>query len=172
MSRRTLQRNLLPLLICILLAALPSAPARAAQPTAPALEPSLVAELDGMLEATRSSARAPGALLAIALPNGEVYRGASGLADLATGAPLAPDARVRVASVTKTFVATIALQLVQEGWLRLDHSVEHWLPGMISGGDQITVRQLLNHTSGLPDYLTESIIARAHQDPAHQWAPQ
>jgi D-alanyl-D-alanine carboxypeptidase len=136
------------------------------------LAPGLAADLDRLLEATRAEARAPGALLAVALPNGEIYRGARGVADLATGAPLAPGARVRVASVTKPFVAVVALQLVQEGWLLLDHSVEHWLPGLVPGGEQISVRQLLSHTSGLPDYFTDALIARAHRDPSHYWSPQ
>jgi D-alanyl-D-alanine carboxypeptidase len=94
------------------------------------------------------------------------------VANLATGTPLAPDARVRVGSITKPFVAAVALQLVQEGWLLLDHSVEHWLPRLVPGGEQITVRQLLSHTSGLPDYLTDSLIARARQNPDHHWTPQ
>ncbi len=176
MSRAPLYRSLLPLLILLMLTALPAAPAHARPPAAlPAvstLGPDLVADLDRILEAARADARAPGALLAVALPNGERYRGARGVASLATGTPLAPDARVRVASVTKPFVAAVALQLVQEGWLLLDHSVEHWLPGLVPGGELITVRQLLSHTSGLPDYLTDTLIARARRDPDHQWTPQ
>jgi D-alanyl-D-alanine carboxypeptidase len=79
---------------------------------------------------------------------------------------------VRVASVTKPFVAVVALQLVQEGWLLLDHSVEHWLPGLVPGGERITVRQLLNHTSGLGDYLTDAIVTRAASAPEHRWTPE
>lgn len=171
MSHASLRRALLALLALIALAALPAAPARARQ-DAPALSPGLVADLDRALATTREAARAPGALLAVALPSGELYRGASGVADLASGAPLTPDARVRVASVSKAFVAAVAMQLVQEGWLRLDHSVEHWLPGLVPGGDQITVRQLLSHTSGLPDYFTDELIARSRRDPGRVWAPE
>jgi D-alanyl-D-alanine carboxypeptidase len=54
--------------------------------------------------------------------------------------------------MTKSFVATVALQLVGEGKLSLDDTVEHWLPGILSYGDQVNLRQLLNHTSGVPDY--------------------
>jgi D-alanyl-D-alanine carboxypeptidase len=176
MSRLPLHHILLPLLILLVLTALPAAPARAlppaARPATSILGQELVADLDRALEAARASAHAPGALLAVALPNGEVYRGARGVANLATGAPLAPGARVHVASITKPFIAVVALQLIQEGWLLLDHSVEHWLPGLVLGGEQITVRQLLSHTSGLPDYLTDSLIARARQNPDHQWSPQ
>jgi CubicO group peptidase (beta-lactamase class C family) len=67
-----------------------------------------------------------------------------------------PGERFRVASVTKTFVATVVLQLVGEGRLGLDESVERHLPGLLPQGRRITVRQLLNHTSGLYDYLEDA----------------
>ncbi|NNJ12788.1 beta-lactamase family protein [Chloroflexales bacterium ZM16-3] len=176
MARAPLHRSLLPLLMLLMLIALPTAPAAARSPTAlPAastLGPDLVADLDHLIEAARADTGAPGALIAVALPNGDVYRSARGVADSTTGTPLTPDARVRVGSITKPFVAAVALQLVQEGWLLLDHSVAHWLPGLVPGGEQITVRQLLSHTSGVPDYLTDDLIARAHQHPDHQWTPQ
>ncbi|WP_232295413.1 serine hydrolase [Parafrankia sp. EUN1f] len=79
----------------------------------------------------------------------------AGVTDLATGAPLRPQAKVRIGSITKTFVATVALQLVGEGRLTLDRPVERWLPGLLRDGNRITVRQLLNHTSGLFDYTAD-----------------
>lgn len=165
------RRALLALIIVLLLTVLPvGAPALAAgpQPFAPALS----AALDAALEAARAEAGAPGALLYIAAPGRGVYSGARGVADLATGAPLAPGARVRLASLSKPFVAVVALQLVQEGWLLLDHSVERWLPGLVPGGAQITVRQLLRHTSGLPDYLSDGIVGRARRAPERVWTPR
>ncbi|GGQ09300.1 serine hydrolase domain-containing protein [Streptomyces roseolilacinus] len=80
------------------------------------------------------------------------WRGAAGLADLATGERTRPDGRARIGSVTKTFVATVTLQLAAEGRIRLDGPVEEYLPGAVRNGRNITVRQLLNHTSGLYDY--------------------
>ncbi|WP_067570714.1 serine hydrolase domain-containing protein [Nocardia acidivorans] len=81
----------------------------------------------------------------------------AGKGDLATGAPIADDARVRIGSNTKTFVATVVLQLVAEGKLDPDAPIERYLPGVVQGtgndGNRISVRQLLQHTSGLPDYL-------------------
>ncbi|SOD63485.1 D-alanyl-D-alanine carboxypeptidase [Streptomyces zhaozhouensis] len=81
----------------------------------------------------------------------------SGTADLATGAPARPDARFRAGSTAKPFVATVALRLVAEGELSLDDTVEEWLPGLVAGnghdGTRVTVRDLLQQTSGLPDYL-------------------
>lgn len=80
----------------------------------------------------------------------------AGQADTATGTPAQPYDRFRVGSTTKTFVATVALQLIGEGRLSLEDTVEHWLPGVVSGngndGGKITVRELLQHTSGLQDY--------------------
>ncbi|MEU9699947.1 serine hydrolase domain-containing protein [Streptomyces sp. NPDC047981] len=67
--------------------------------------------------------------------------------------------RYRVGSITKTFVATVLLQLQAEGRLDLDDPVEKWLPGVVRGnghdGSKMTVRQLLNHTSGVYDVTSD-----------------
>ncbi|MGW9207008.1 serine hydrolase domain-containing protein [Embleya sp. NPDC055664] len=80
----------------------------------------------------------------------------SGEAELHTGRPLPPNGHYRTGSTTKTFVATVALQLVAEGRLRLDSPIETWLPGLVRGngndGRRITLRHLLQHTSGIPGY--------------------
>lgn len=59
----------------------------------------------------------------------------------------------RIGSITKTFVATAILQLVDEGRIDLDAPIETYLPGTVPNGATITVRQVLNHTSGLYDYM-------------------
>ncbi|WP_432886517.1 serine hydrolase domain-containing protein [Kribbella sp. CA-245084] len=82
----------------------------------------------------------------------QVWRGSSGVAELGTSRKVPVDGRFRAGSITKTLVATVVLQLVAEGKIRLDDSVERWLPGVVPNGENITVRQLLNHTSGLYDY--------------------
>ncbi|MFI0041574.1 serine hydrolase domain-containing protein [Streptomyces sp. NPDC017249] len=80
-----------------------------------------------------------------------------GTADLRTGRPMNTTDRLRAGSVTKTFTATVVLRLAAERRLSLDAPVERYLPGLIRAGGydgrRITVRQLLRHTSGLPDYL-------------------
>ncbi|MFB6892182.1 serine hydrolase domain-containing protein [Kitasatospora sp. NPDC056327] len=83
------------------------------------------------------------------------WRDAAGVTDLDTNRPARADGYFRIGSVTKTFVATVVLQLAEEGRLRLDDSVQKLLPGTVPGGDAITLRQLLNHTSGLFDYLED-----------------
>lgn len=80
---------------------------------------------------------------------------AAGVADRATGRPVRPGDHWRIFSNTKSFVSTVLLQLVAERRLSLDDSVERWLPGVVQGhgndGRKVTVRQLLNNTSGIYD---------------------
>ena len=81
---------------------------------------------------------------------------AAGVADLRTKKPMKTDFRFRIGSVTKTFTATVILQLAGENRLNLDDSIEKWLPDVIQGNGydakQITIRQMLNHTSGIAEY--------------------
>jgi D-alanyl-D-alanine carboxypeptidase len=81
----------------------------------------------------------------------------SGVGDLVTRRPVPKDGYLRLGSTTKMFVATVVLQLVGEKRLSLDQTVEQLLPGVVSGagndGRTITVRDLLQHTSGLSDYI-------------------
>lgn len=80
----------------------------------------------------------------------------AGEAELGTGRPVSHEAGFRAASVTKTFVSTVVLQLVAEGRLSLDDTVEKWLPGVVAGngndGGRVTLRHLLQHTSGIYNY--------------------
>ncbi|MCD7441031.1 beta-lactamase family protein [Streptomyces lincolnensis] len=81
----------------------------------------------------------------------------AGTAKRGTDRPMPWNGRFRIGSATKTFTATVVLQLVGEGRMSLDDTVERWLPGVVRGngndGGRITVRQLLQHTSGVPDAL-------------------
>ncbi|MGW3495938.1 serine hydrolase domain-containing protein [Streptomyces sp. NPDC001020] len=85
----------------------------------------------------------------------------SGVGDLSTGKPVPQNEYVRIGSTTKTFVATVLLQLAGEGRLSLDDTVDRWLPDVVHGqgndGRGITLRQLLQHTSGLPDYVSDVV---------------
>ncbi len=77
----------------------------------------------------------------------------SGLASLDPRQPAAPGSRFRAASITKPLVAVLALQLVEEGAWTLETTIGEAAPGLWPGMEAVTVRQLLSHTSGLPDYL-------------------
>jgi D-alanyl-D-alanine carboxypeptidase len=85
----------------------------------------------------------------------QVWRGAAGVADVATGRPVTADMRHRVGSVTKTFTAAAVLRQVESGRIGLDTPIGRYLPRLVPGerGDAITVRMLINHTSGLAEYL-------------------
>lgn len=102
-----------------------------------------------------------------------IYRLASGQSRLEPPQRMRPEANIRVGSITKTFVSTVALQLVEEGRLSLDDTVEQWQPGLIPGGAQITVRQLLNHTSGLFNYTDDdAFISEVLTNPLTVYTPQ
>ncbi|MET7643335.1 serine hydrolase domain-containing protein [Streptomyces sp. NPDC005426] len=82
----------------------------------------------------------------------------AGVGDRGTRVPADPKATFRIGSNTKAFISTVLLQLEGEQRLSLDDTVARWLPGAVAAngydGSEITIRQLLNHTSGLPDYLS------------------
>ncbi|MCJ1676388.1 beta-lactamase family protein [Streptomyces sp. APSN-46.1] len=86
---------------------------------------------------------------------GRTWRGASGVADVGTGRPVRPDMRQRVGSITKTFTAAAVMQQVEQGRIQLDAPIGGYLPRLVPGerGRKITVRMLLNNTSGIPDYI-------------------
>lgn len=99
---------------------------------------------------------------------GGVWKAASGVGDLTSGAPRGKNDKFRIGSITKTFVATVLLQMEAEGRLSLDDTVERHLPGLVRGngndGRKITVRQLLNHTSGLFDYLDDAEYRKTYME--------
>ncbi|MFB6888044.1 serine hydrolase domain-containing protein [Kitasatospora sp. NPDC056327] len=103
--------------------------------------------------------RYPAALASVTTPDGRDRNYAAGVADLRTGAKAPVDGRLRAGSTTKTFVATVVLQLVGEGKAELDAPIDRYLPGLVRGegidGRAITVRQLLQHTSGLPNFTDD-----------------
>ncbi len=85
-------------------------------------------------------------------PDGSEAVATAGTADLTTGAPVSPDGYFRMASTVKTMVATVVLQLAAEGTLSIDDPVARWLPETLRD-NAITIRHLLQHTSGLRDDL-------------------
>jgi D-alanyl-D-alanine carboxypeptidase len=115
---------------------------------------------------------APGALAVVRTPAGST-RAEAGLARRRPRTAMAAGDRFRVASITKTFVATVVLQLVAEQRIGLDDSVERWLPGLVPNGSAITVRRLLDHTSGLSDYETDRRFVKAVlAHPRRAWPPR
>lgn len=105
----------------------------------------------------------PGAVALARGPSARV-QAAAGSADVTAGEPLTTEHRFRVGSVTKIFVAALVLQLVAEGLLELDGDAAPFVEG-------ITIRRLLNHTSGLPDFMDDPVefFEPYRRDPAHRW---
>jgi D-alanyl-D-alanine carboxypeptidase len=122
----------------------------------------LVPEIREQLEAVVAAGVAGAAVVAVG-PGGRIEE-AAGVADLVTGEPLTAAHRFRIGSVTKIFVATLVLQLVADGLLALDGDAAPFVDG-------VTVRQLLNHTSGLDDFMDDPIafFEPYRHDPGHRW---
>ncbi|GGX97317.1 serine hydrolase domain-containing protein [Streptomyces hiroshimensis] len=146
--------------------ALAAAAMAAAALTAPAAAeaadaPSAAGGGHGRHSATRSAMEAqvaagiPG-VLGQARDDHGTWRASAGVGDRTTQRPRLPQDRFRIASISKVFTSVVLLQLEAEGRIGLDDSVERWLPGVVRGnghdGREITVRQLLNHTSGIYNY--------------------
>lgn len=156
-----------------------AARAASAADASPASVPKAAAnygDVAGILRRLTTTDGAPGALAEISDARGRTTVLTSGVADLATGAPMAADSRFRIGSMTKMFVATVVLQLVAEHKVELDAPIERYLPGMVRGngndGRNITVRQLLQHTSGLPDYMDYVSEQSVISDPLTHYSPQ
>ncbi|MFH8405114.1 serine hydrolase domain-containing protein [Streptomyces sp. NPDC018019] len=104
------------------------------------------------------------------------WQGASGVADIKTGRPTTPWLRHRIGSITKTFTSVAVLQQVGKGRIGLDAPIGRYLPDLFPGerGQAVTVRMLLNHTSGIADY--DTLIWKTPDDVErlrfHQWDPR
>ena len=93
---------------------------------------------------------APGVTAFVSGPHG-TWSGSAGWANVTNQVRMRPDARLRLESVSKLWTATVLAKLATEHRLALDDTVEHWLPGLFPYGNLITIRELLNHTSGMVD---------------------
>jgi D-alanyl-D-alanine carboxypeptidase len=120
------------------------------------------------------AAGAPGAIALAAGPKG-VKVWVAGYARLRARKRMRPGDRFRIGGVTRTIEATVALQLVGDGVLSLDDTVERWLPGKVPNGAAITIRQLLGQRSGLfdfevnPDWLGP--YSTGQRPPDYEWTP-
>jgi D-alanyl-D-alanine carboxypeptidase len=125
--------------------------------------------LEPLVTSAMASLGVPGAIVAVSVPGRCEWTATFGVRDTATGQPMQLPARVRVGSITKTFTGTAVLQLVDEGAVVLDHPVSEYVSG-VPNGDAITVRQLLNMTSGLYNYSEDAAFnAALDADPTRVW---
>lgn len=117
-------------------------------------------QLSLALDGLRHTYGLPGVSAAILFEDGSAWRGTSGVANVANQRPVKPDTEFAVASISKTFLAALVMVLAEEGKLDLETSVRAYLPDLAID-KRITVRQLLDHTSGLHDYFENREIDEA-----------
>ena len=152
-------------------------PAAATAPVFTAAHVAIRDRLQATLDSIHAAGRFPGVTAGVVLADGTTFGLASGFADTALRIPMKPGDRLLQGSVGKTYVAAVALQLAHEGRFSLDDKVanhlgsEPWY-GRLANGADITIRQLMNHTSGVVRYEFKPEFTRdLSANPDRSWAP-
>lgn len=167
----------LPLLLALLVPAV-AVPADPPRPLTDAEFTRLRDTVQKKLDVLRAEAAFPGVTVGFTLADGRSTGVSSGLADVENNTPLKPADRLLAGSVGKTFVAAVVLQLTEEGKLGLDDRLEKWLGkepwfARLPNAADITVRSLLNHTAGLPEYfMQKGFVDAMKADPDKEWKPE
>ncbi len=129
-------------------------------------------EVDKAVKEVMSKFDIPGAVVGVWVPGEGTWIKTKGEADLKTGQAMKLGDKFRIGSITKTFTTTVILELVDEGLLSLDDTLDKFVPSVPNGSD-ITIRQLCNNTSGLFNYGDdENLVATIEKDPRKKWTPQ
>ena len=161
---------------------LPSGSPRPSPSTTPGTSPELTgywvgrnipeAGLQRRLTSLARKFHLPGVSVTIRLPDGREWTGTAGVADVThKQRPITPDTAFALASISKTYTAANAMKLIEEGHLRLDDRAARYLPEL-KLDPRITIRMLLDHTSGLPDFfLNGTIDAPLQGKPDQTWTP-
>jgi D-alanyl-D-alanine carboxypeptidase len=152
MGRNRCIAFLIAMPLCPALACSTSDSADTANSTPTRNPPTEVEVLRSQIERIREETGVPGIVVALVEEGGAPLAACAGYADTRQEVPLRPETPFFIGSISKNVFATIALQLVEEGRLRLDDLLSGFLEW--PRGDEITIRMLLNHTSGIPDYFT------------------
>jgi len=151
----------------------PSAtPTPTATPVSGSLASQFSAPLAEVLDLQRTSLVVPGMSAAIIFPDGSMWSGESGLAEISPARNVSTDTPFVAGSITKTFIAATIMQLVDEGQLSLDDPLSNWLADF-PRADQIRLRMLLSHTSGVFNLYEDSDYYRLVVERPHRtWMPQ
>ncbi|MYT26776.1 serine hydrolase, partial [Streptomyces sp. SID7760] len=150
----------------------PSAPSPDTDAEFAQLTPAVAARLDTAVRKVMRETRVPGVTVGLWAPGKGSYVKTFGVADKATGAPMATDLHVRIGSETKTFTVTALLQLVDQKKIALDDPIGTYVKG-VPNGDRITLRQLAGMRSGLFNYsLDEGFVKKLQADPERGMTPQ
>ena len=144
------------------------APTRAADAFSAEEEAAIV----DIVEKGMAEQRQPGLNVGIWIPGRGEFVRAFGVSDIATKSPMTVDDHIRIASITKTFVAVAILRLVDQAKLKLDDTLATWIEG-IPNGDRITIRQLLGMRSGIFDFTSDEPFLKAFtDDPLMAFSPE
>jgi D-alanyl-D-alanine carboxypeptidase len=133
--------------------------------------------LQSKLDELRAKNGFPGATAAVVLPDGRIISISTGLSDVEAHAPMKPTDRILAGSIGKTYFAAVMMRLVFEKKLDLDAKISRWIgdePWLrrFPNADTIVFRQLLNHTSGIPEHAeSPEFTAALRKDPDKNWTP-
>lgn len=130
-------------------------------------------KMEKALDKAMEESRSPAAIVGVWAPGEGIWLVAKGKADIETGQLAQIEDKTRLGSITKTFVATAVLQLVDEGKIELDDAANKYLSFM-PGESKVTVRQLLNHSSGIFDAENDDPVFRkaVNENPSRRLSPQ
>ena len=150
-TRKRAKKKLLHTILALVLLLSGCGPSNLSQSAALPTELPYARGLERVLSLAVRVTGGTGASAAVIVPERGAWSGASGISE--PGVPVTPDMLFDVASIGKNYLAALVLQLVQEGKLGLDDPLRKWLPDYENIDGAITVRQLLNHTSGIHDFV-------------------
>ncbi len=136
--------------------------------------PGLAYSLQRALDSMRTIQDVPGASAAVLIPGQGIWQGVSGVSSTSPLVNISPDMLFGIGSNTKALISTTVLRLAEAGLLSLDDSLGHWLPPYPNITSSVTIRQLMNMTSGLFDYLNDSNEEgdSVFANPARLWTPE
>jgi D-alanyl-D-alanine carboxypeptidase len=149
-------------------------PVPTSQPEPPAAAPAAKLDdatataLQKSIDGVRSKYAIPGLSVAVVFPDGAVWAGQSGQAVTATKTAVTADTLFSVGSISKTFTGALALRLVEQGAISLDEPLSKYLP-KFPNASKITIRMLMNHTSGVRDIFEASIFANFDANHSTRW---
>ncbi|MEX2546312.1 MAG: serine hydrolase domain-containing protein [Chloroflexota bacterium] len=152
----------------------PTPPPATSEPTLPAgpIADALAPQLDQTLAEQLERWRIPGMNAEIIFPDGSRWSGADGFGDLGRELAVTPETTFVTGSITKTFVTAAIMQLQEEGVLSIEDPLSNWVPDY-PNAENITLIQLMSHTSGLFDYFRHpEYNTRVFNEPDHSWTPQ
>jgi CubicO group peptidase (beta-lactamase class C family) len=166
-QRRVKLSRLIGLIGCAVLMALTQFSAQAqpqAKDTVDSIDPGLRAQIDRIAAEVLEQRGVPSASIAVVKGDKLVYTHAYGFAHLDPNVPATPEMRYSIGSISKQFAATAILLLQEQGKLSLDDAVGKYVPGL-TRGDEVTIRQILSHTSGYQDYAPEDYPVESQLGP-------